>query len=63
MSESKQKAKKKISKTEQWYLLSYKDQIMSYKNYNLIKPDVLYVNDKTNNKKQLMLINERKKAL
>ena len=63
MSESKQKAKKKISKTEQWYLLSYKDQIMSYKNYNLIKPDVLYVNDKTNNKKQLMLINETKKAL
>ena len=63
MSESKQKAKKKISKTEQWYLLSYKDQIMSYKNYNLIKSDVLYVNDKTNNKKQLMLINETKKAL
>ena len=63
MSESKQKAKKEISKTEQWYLLSYKDQIMSYKNYNLIKPDVLYVNDKTNNKKQLMLINETKKAL
>ena len=57
------KLKKKISKTEQWYLLSYKDQIMSYKNYNLIKPDVLYVNDKTNNKKQLMLINETKKAL
>ena len=57
------KLKKKFSKTEQWYLLSYKDQIMSYKNYNLIKPDVLYVDDKTNNKKQLMLINETKKAL
>ena len=52
MSKSKQKAKKFFSKTEQWYLLSYKDQIMSYKNYNLIKPDVLYVNDKINNKKQ-----------
>ena len=52
MSESKQKAKKKKNyKTEQRYLLSYKDQIMSYKNYNLIKPDVLYVNDKSNNKK------------
>ena len=48
---------KRNSKTEQWYLLSYKDQIMSYKNYNLIKPDVLYVNNKINNKKQLMLIN------
>ena len=34
MIESKQKAKKNFSKTEQWYLLSYKDQIMSYKNYN-----------------------------
>ena len=45
------KLKKKNYKTEQWYLLSYKDQIMSYKNYNLIKPDVLYVNDKSNNKK------------
>ena len=63
MSESKQKGKKKFSKTEQWYLLSYKDQIMSYKNYNLIKPDVLYLNDKINNKKQLMLINETKKTL
>ena len=54
---------KRNSKTEQWYLLSYKDQIMSYKNYNLIKPDVLYVNNKINNKRQLMLINETKKAL
>ena len=63
MSESKQKAKQIFSKTEKWYLLSYKDQIMSYKNYNLIKPDVLYVNDEINNKKQLMLINETKKAL
>ena len=36
---------------------------MSYKNYNLIKPDVLYVNDEINNKKQLMLINETNKAL
>ena len=36
---------------------------MSYKNYNSIKPDVLYVNDKINNKIQLMLINETKKAL
>ena len=63
MSESKQKAKKKFSETEQWYLLSNKDQIMSYKNYNLIKPGVLHVNDKINNKKQLMLINETKKAL
>ena len=52
MNESKQKAKKKFYKTEQWYLLSYKDQIMSCKNYNLIKPDVLYVNDKINNKKE-----------
>ena len=51
MSESKLKAKKKKNyKTEQWYLLSYKGQIMSYKNYNLIKPDVLYVNNKVNNK-------------
>ena len=36
---------------------------MSYKNYNLVKPDVLYVSDKINNKKQLILINETKKAL
>ena len=57
------KLKKKNYKTEQWYLLSYKDQIMSYKNYNLIKPDVLYVNNKIHNKKQLMVINETKKAL
>ena len=42
---------KRSSKTEQWYLLSYKDQIMSYKNYNVIKPEVLYVNNKINNKK------------
>ena len=46
MSESKLKAKKFFSKTEEWYLLSYKDQIMPYKNCNLIKQDVLYVNDK-----------------
>ena len=57
------KLKKIFSKTEQWYLLSCKDQTMSYKNYNLIKPDVLNVNDNVNNKKQLMLINETKKAL
>ena len=36
---------------------------MSYKNYNLVKPDVLYVSDKINNKKQLIFINETKKAL
>ena len=54
---------KKNSEIKQWYLLSYKDQIMSYKKFNSIKPDLLYVNEKINNKKQLMLLNEMKKAL
>ena len=54
---------KKISEIKQWYLLSYKDQIMSYKKFNSIKPDLLYVNEKINNKKRLVLLNEMKKAL
>ena len=54
---------KKISEIKQWYLLSYKDQIMSYKKFNSIIPDLFYVNEKINDKKRLVLLNEMKKAL
>ena len=33
---------KKFSETEKWYLLSNKDQIMSYRQYNIEKSDDLY---------------------
>ena len=54
---------KKNSEIKQWYLLSYKDQIMSYKKFNSIIPDLFYVNEKINDKKRLVLLNEMKKAL
>ena len=49
--------RKKISETEKWYLLSNKDQIMSYRQYNIEKSDNL------SKKKLLMLINETKRAI
>ena len=49
--------RKKISETEKWYLLSNKDQIMSYRQYNIEKSDDL------SKKKLLMSINETKKAI
>ena len=48
---------KKFSETEKWYLLSKKDQIMSYRQYNIEKSDNL------SKKKLLMLINETKRAI
>ena len=48
---------KKFSETEKWYLLSNKDQIMSYRQYNIEKSDNL------SKKKLLMLINEMKRAI
>ena len=48
---------KKFSEAEKWYLLSNKDQIMSYRQYNIEKSDDL------SKKKLLMLINETKKAI
>ena len=48
---------KKFSETEKWYLLSNKDQIMSYRQYNIEKSDDL------SKEKLLMLINETKKAI
>ena len=48
--------KKKFSETEKWYLLSNKDQIISYLKYNEQKLDNL------STKKVLMLLNETKKA-
>ena len=49
--------RKIFSETEKWYLLSNKDQIMSYRQYNIEKSDNL------SKKKLLMLINETKKAI
>ena len=48
---------KKLSETGKWYLLSNKDQLMSYRQYNIEKSDDL------SKKKPLMLINEIKKAI
>ena len=48
--------KKKFSETEKWYLLSNKDQIISYLKYNEQKLDNL------STKKVLMLLNETKKV-
>ena len=53
---------KKFTETEEWYLLSNKEQILSYKKFNFIKPDDLCnKNNNINNKKQLMLLNATKK--
>ena len=53
---------KKFSETEEWYLLSNKEQILSYKKFNFVKPDDLCnKNNNINNKKQLMLLNAMKK--
>ena len=48
---------KNFSETEKWYLLSNKNQIMSYRQYNIEKSGDL------SKKKLLMLINETKKAI
>ena len=48
---------KKFSETEKWNILSNKDQIMSYRQYNIEKSDNL------SKKKLLMLINETKKLI
>ena len=48
---------KKFSETKKWYLLSNKNQIMSYRQYNIDKSGDL------SKKKLLMLINETKKAI
>ena len=53
---------KKFTETEEWYLLSNKEQILSYKKFSLAKPDDLCnKNNNINNKKQLMLLNAMKK--
>ena len=52
---------KKFTETEEWYLLSNKEQILSYKKFNFVKPDDLCnKNNNINNKKQLMLLNATK---
>ena len=53
---------KKFTETEEWYLLSNKEQILSNKKFNFVKPDDLCnKNNNINNKKQLMLLNATKK--
>ena len=53
---------KKFTETEEWYLLSNKEQILSYKKFSLAKPDDLCnKNNNINNKKQLMLLNATKR--
>ena len=58
---------KKFTETEEWYLLSNKEQILSYKKFNFVKPDKnsnkikCNKNSNINNKKQLMLLNATKK--
>ena len=53
---------KKFTETEEWYLLSNKGQILSYKKFTFVKPDDLCdKNNNINNKKQLMLLNATKK--
>ena len=59
----KRTAKENFSEIENWYLISNKHHIMSYKQYNISKVEELYVNDKLNIKQLLMLINEAKKIL
>ena len=52
---------KKFTETEEWYLLSNKEQILSNKKFNFVKPDDLgNKNNNVNNKKQLMLLNATK---
>ena len=44
---------KNYTETEKWYLLSNKEQILSYKKINFVKPDNLCnKNNNINNKKQ-----------
>ena len=53
---------KNYTETEKWYLLSIKEQILSYKKFNFVKRDNLC--NKNNNiisKKQLILLNATKK--
>ena len=52
---------KNYTEAEKCYLLSNKEQILSYKKINFVKPDNLF-NIKNNiiNKKQLMLLNVTK---
>ena len=53
---------KKITETEEWYLLSNKEQILSYKKFNFVKTDDLCnKNNNVNIKKQLMLLNATNK--
>ena len=53
---------KKITETEEWYLLSNKEQILSYKKFNFVKTDDLCnKNNNINIKKQLMLLNATNK--
>ena len=53
---------KNYTETEKWYLLSNKEQILSYKKFNFVKPDNLCnKSNNTSNKKQLMLLNATKK--
>ena len=51
---------KKFTETEEWYLLSNKEQILSYKKFNFVKSDDLCNKNNINNKKQLMLLNVTK---
>ena len=39
-------AKNVFPQAEYWYILSNKDHIMSYKNYNISNADELYVNNR-----------------
>ena len=48
---------KKFTETEEWYLLSNKEQILSYKK---LSDDLCNKNNNINNKKQLMLLNVTK---
>ena len=53
---------KNYTETEKWYLLSNKEQILSNKKFNFVKPDNLCnKNNNIKNKKQLMLLNAIKK--
>ena len=57
-----EKISKKFTETEKRYLLSNKEQILSYKKFNFVKPgDLCNKNNNINNKKQLMLLNMTKK--
>ena len=53
---------KNYTETEKGYLLSNKEQMLSYKKFNSLKPDNLCNKNKNiNNKKQLILLNATKK--